>query len=188
MRDFMKLLRTLHIYVSMFGLLILLFFAVTGFTLNHAEWFGTPVSREVTGKLDPALLKEPDKLAVAEELRRQFHLAGLVADFSISDDSCSVEFRRPGGSAHAQISRDTGEANVTIDDDGAVAVLNALHQGRDSGAGWSLLIDVTAWLMVFVSISGMALLFTLPKRRKVGLWAMVVGGVICVAAYFLFVP
>ncbi len=188
MRDFMKLLRTLHIYTSMFGLLILLFFAITGFTLNHADWFGKPVSREITGKLDPAILKEPDKLAVAEAIRRQFHVSGLVADFTVSDDSCSVEFRRPGGSAHALIDRETGEAHVTLDDDGAVALLNALHQGRDSGAGWSLLIDIVAWLMVFVSISGLVLLFSLPKRRGLGLIAMVVGLAICVAVYWICVP
>ncbi len=190
MRDFMKLLRTLHIYVSMFGLLILFFFALTGFTLNHAEWFGLdqPISRLLTGRVEPQLLKEPDKLAVVEEIRRQFHVAGLVSDFLVSDETCSIEFRRPGGSAQATIDRQTGDISVTLDSYGPLAVLNDLHMGRDSGEGWSLLIDITAWLMVFVSVTGMALLFTLPKRRTIGLWAMVIGGAICVAAYFLFVP
>jgi len=32
-------MRWLHIYSSMLGLLALLFFAVTGVTLNHADWF-----------------------------------------------------------------------------------------------------------------------------------------------------
>ena len=30
--------RTVHIYISMFVLLIFLFFALTGITLNHPEW------------------------------------------------------------------------------------------------------------------------------------------------------
>ncbi len=32
--------RTLHIYVSMALLLLMLFFAFTGITLNHPDWFG----------------------------------------------------------------------------------------------------------------------------------------------------
>jgi hypothetical protein len=50
--------RWLHTYVSLLGFLALLFFAVTGFTLNHAELFhpGAPQVRETQGRLDPALL------------------------------------------------------------------------------------------------------------------------------------
>ena len=37
------IMRWLHIYLSMFGLAALLFFAVTGVTLNHPDWvFGGP--------------------------------------------------------------------------------------------------------------------------------------------------
>lgn len=51
--------RWLHTYVSLLGFLALLFFAVTGFTLNHAELFhpGRPQVRETQGRLDPALLR-----------------------------------------------------------------------------------------------------------------------------------
>jgi hypothetical protein len=52
------LLRWLHTYVSMLGFLALLFFAVTGLTLNHPEWFydGQAEVREMQGRLEPELL------------------------------------------------------------------------------------------------------------------------------------
>ena len=53
-----SLFRWLHTYVSLLGFLALLFFAVTGFTLNHADWFysGEAAIREMQGRIDPALL------------------------------------------------------------------------------------------------------------------------------------
>src|SRR6516225_7108854 len=36
---FAKLMLWLHIYLSMFGLVTVLFFSVTGITLNHPDWF-----------------------------------------------------------------------------------------------------------------------------------------------------
>ncbi len=36
----MKLLRLLHLYLSMLGFVLMAFFAVTGFMLNHQDYFG----------------------------------------------------------------------------------------------------------------------------------------------------
>lgn len=189
MRDMFKLIRTLHIYVSMFSLLLLLFFAITGFTLNHASWFGLdqPISKENTGQMDVKLLSDPDKFTITEELRRQLSIPGLVSLYDVAEDSCTVDFKRPGGSAHVTIDRATGTIEATIDSYGPMAVLHDLHMGRDAGTGWSLVVDVAAWLMVFVSISGMILLFQLPKRKGLGLALFTIGGVLSVAAYLVLV-
>ena len=42
---FAKLMRWLHIYLSMFGLAAVLFFSVTGITLNHPDWAFGQVER-----------------------------------------------------------------------------------------------------------------------------------------------
>src|SRR6516165_9441532 len=42
---FAKLMRWLHIYLSMFGLATVLFFSVTGITLNHPDWVFGQVER-----------------------------------------------------------------------------------------------------------------------------------------------
>ncbi|NLY02023.1 MAG: hypothetical protein GXY83_38560 [Rhodopirellula sp.] len=51
-------MRWVHIYLSMFGFLAILFFAVTGLTLNHPDWFSMGVERvdRLEGLIDPALL------------------------------------------------------------------------------------------------------------------------------------
>ncbi len=44
----------LHIYLSMFGLAAVLFFSVTGLTLNHPDWFfaGAERSAQAEGRVD----------------------------------------------------------------------------------------------------------------------------------------
>ncbi len=51
---FAKLILWLHIYVSMFGLAAVLFFSVTGITLNHPDWFIGEAERQVQaeGQID----------------------------------------------------------------------------------------------------------------------------------------
>ena len=57
-RSFWGTVRWLHIYLSALGFLALLFFGVTGFTLNHPQWFYDEAEdvHELQGNLDPALL------------------------------------------------------------------------------------------------------------------------------------
>src|SRR3954451_1917577 len=47
-------MRWLHIYLSMFGLAAVLFFSVTGITLNHPDWFFGESGRRVKseGRMD----------------------------------------------------------------------------------------------------------------------------------------
>ena len=47
-------MRWLHIYLSMFGLAAVLFFSVTGITLNHPDWAFGQVERrrEAKGQVD----------------------------------------------------------------------------------------------------------------------------------------
>ena len=71
---------------------------------------------------------------------------------------------------------------------GFAAVMNDLHKGRDSGHAWSVVIDVSAIFMTFVSISGIMLLCFLQKRRFSGFVASAVGAVLCYGVYLIWVP
>ena len=71
---------------------------------------------------------------------------------------------------------------------GWVAVLNDLHKGRDSGRGWSVVIDVSAVLLTLVSLTGLLLLFFVYKRRVSGLILAAAGGVVCWLAWVRYVP
>ena len=63
--------RWLHIYLSMVSFAIILFFAATGLTLNHPDWFaGHEQVARYKGAIPAALLHppaggQPDKLAIA---------------------------------------------------------------------------------------------------------------------------
>src|SRR4051794_2876788 len=54
---FAALMLWLHIYLSMFGLAAVLFFSITGLTLNHPDWFaGAERSVEAEGRVAPEWL------------------------------------------------------------------------------------------------------------------------------------
>ena len=186
--------RGLHLYLSMLSFLVVLFFAATGLTLNHADWFdGQQVERKVTGTVPAAWVNTPDtaavkKLQIVERLRRQYRVQGYVSEFRMEDDQCAVSFKGPGYSADAFLNRHDGTFKLTEQRQGLVAVLNDLHKGRDSGAGWSWLLDVSAGFLALVSLSGLVMLFFLKNKRATGLLVAVLGGAICYLVYALWVP
>jgi hypothetical protein len=186
--------RWLHVYLSMISFLVVLFFAVTGITLNHAEWFdGRQVEKKFTGAIPLTWVNMPDtaqikKLDIVELLRNKYGIKGYVSDFVIQENECSLSFKGPGYSADAFISRDDGKFQLSELRLGLVAVLNDLHKGRDSGKGWGWLIDVSAGLLTLVSLSGLAMLLFLRKKRLNGLLLVIVGGVICYLIYLMLVP
>jgi hypothetical protein len=181
--------RWLHIYLSMVSFAILFFFAVTGLTLNHTEWFAAQ-QRTVqrTGTVDVKWTKGAAKLEIVEYLRRAAVVKGALNDFRVDDSQCSVSFKGPGYAADVSIDRDSGKYELTETRMGFAVIVNDLHKGRDSGQAWKWLIDISAVLMTFVSISGMALIFFLARRRVSGLICLGAGAAMCYAAYVIFVP
>nr|WP_294995836.1 PepSY-associated TM helix domain-containing protein [uncultured Sediminibacterium sp.] len=187
--------RWLHIYLSMFSFVIVLFFSVTGITLNHLEWFDESVEREnkVQGTIpaswvnmsDTALIK---KMEVVELLRKQYGIKGYVSDFMIQDDQCMVSFRGPGYSADAFINREDGAMQLTEMKLGVIALFNDLHKGRDSGNAWKWVIDLSAAFLIIVSLSGLVMLFFLKKKRVNGLLIALIGGLICYLIYKIWIP
>lgn len=181
--------RWLHVYLSMVSFVILFFFAVTGLTLNHPQWFaGQQRTTQVKGALNAAWLKgDPARLEIVEYLRARHKLSGSVADFRADDAQLSLAFKGPGYEATVFADRSTGAYDLTETRMGLAAVLNDLHKGRDSGAAWGLLIDICAVLMTLVSASGIVLLLFLQKRRFSGLAAGIVGGALCILVYAVWV-
>jgi uncharacterized protein len=183
--------RWLHIYLSMASFAVLFFFAVTGITLNHPEWFGNHErTTRVTGSLDVGLLKgdPPDKLAVVEHLRTVNGVKSALSDFRVDAGQLGVSFKGPGYTADTFIDRASGKYELTETRMGLVAVMNDLHKGRDTGTAWVLLIDVSAFLMALLSATGLVLLFFLPKRLKAGLIVAAVGAAACYLVYVIWVP
>lgn len=186
--------RWIHIYLSMISFISLLFFAVTGLTLNHTEWFeDVQVTSNFKGQINASWISPGDssnvaKLEVVEYLRKQHHISGGVGEFAIDEDQCTISFNGPGYTADVFINRADGNYEVSETKTGIWGIMNDLHKGRDAGKGWGWLIDVSAILMVVVSLSGLMMLFFLKKKRMAGTLMIILGGLAVWLVYWLLVP
>src|SRR3954466_5386329 len=183
--------RTIHIYVSMLGLLAVIFFSVTGIMLNHEEWFGFEAPRidHRTGTLPAAMTAEPDKLAIVEKLRKDFGATGFMDSFEIEEDRLHVVFKSPGRRTEATLQRADGQAEVELETHGFGGRLAELHRGTDAGAGWRWwVIDGTAVVLLITAMTGLMLWCLVPKWRPIGLAALAVCVAICGIVYLALVP
>lgn len=163
---------------------ILFFFAATGITLNHPDWFGDwQKTTQFRGSMPTG-----SQLQMVEHLRNTHGIRGALSDFRTDDAQHSISFKGPGYTADAFIDRATGKYELTETRMGWVAVINDLHKGRDTGKSWSAIIDISAALMCLVSLSGLILIFFLSKKRASGLYAAAIGAVLCYAVYVIWVP
>jgi uncharacterized protein len=205
---FAKLMRWLHIYLSMFSLAVVLFFSVTGITLNHPDWFydAAQGQRSADGDLDlrwlrpgnqpegsPATLavdttNQVAKLEIVEHLRAVHAIRGALTDFRVDETECLVSFKGPGYAADAFVDRESGHYRVNESYHGLVAIINDLHKGRDTGTVWSVVIDISAVLMTVVSLTGLVLLFYLKLRRVTGVIVALAATVIVILLYRFGVP
>jgi hypothetical protein len=169
---------------------ILFFFAATGLTLNHQDWFaGQQHTVEAKGKLDAAWLgKDVQKLQIVEQLRKVHGIKAALGDFRVDDSQLSISFKGPGYTADIFVDRGAGTYDLTETRMGFGAVINDLHKGRDAGRAWGWLIDVVAVFMTLVAISGLSLIFFLAKWRRSGLILLGAGAAVCYALYVIFVP
>lgn len=186
--------RWLHIYLSMVSFAVVLFFSATGLTLNHPDWFAKQSRTiEAHGAIAAKMLHTndadgADKLGIVEYLRAHDHVTGAVSDFRVDDSQVSVSFKAPGYTADAFVDRETGKYDLTVVKSGFVAVMNDLHKGRDAGKVWAAVIDVSAVLLVLVSLTGLVLIWFVYKRRMSGLILAAVGTLVVVMLYKMFVP
>ncbi|MCW8331734.1 PepSY-associated TM helix domain-containing protein [Photobacterium sp. SDRW27] len=197
--------RRLHIYISMALLLVVLFFSVTGITLNRPEFFVTsePTVDEVAIQLPNALIASgsrefvPDEEQLVAFLTEQAEISGKPSDVEIFTEvengellegEISLNYKGPGFNASVFIDLTTQEAVVEKSHYGVIAVLNDLHKGRNSGEVWKWFIDITALLMVFFVLTGVCLLFPKKKTFSTSLKWTAVGSLATLLIFIFAVP
>ena len=89
-----------------------------------------------------------------------------VSDHLVSGDKGTLSYRNPGYSADVSFSVSKGTYDLTVDQQGWVAVLNDLHKGRDAGSAWKWTIDVAAGVLVLIAASGLVLQLVVKLRRR----------------------
>ncbi len=188
------LIRWLHIYASLLGLMTVIFFGVTGLTLNHPQWFdsGYQAVREESGSMDRSLIGaadvEPQKLEIVEFIRSKHGVRTAVRDFQFDEYQINVSFAGPGYTSDISIDRETSEYQFSELRLGLTAIINDLHKGRDTGVVWSMVIDISAVLLVFISISGVLLLIWLKRLWRSGLLTIIGGTILFSLLTWLSVP
>ncbi|MCE2794534.1 MAG: PepSY-associated TM helix domain-containing protein [Planctomyces sp.] len=191
--------RWLHIYLSLMSFGAILFFSITGLTLNHPDWFFSESTKSVEGTVPREWLHlqqpppenrdesdyghEVDRLAVVEFLRGEHGLSGRMTEFLSFQDECEVTFQGPGYAATARIRRDDGTYSISVISNDLVSMLNDLHKGRHTGAEWSVVIDISAIISALVAITGLILVFFLKLHRKLRL-SLAVAGILLILWMF----
>ena len=188
-------MRWLHTYSAMLVLLLLLFFAITGITLNHPELSSSAgkTSQQLQLELPEQL---PDLLVLPEDqqqaaialyvdwLKQEQQLkGGYNLNFSPEDEVLEIDFKRPAGYAAVVIDLSARTAEVDTEFGGYLALANDLHKGRYAGSSWKWLIDITAVFCLIFALSGFYLLWRQPNRRDFGNATAVAGVVLALVAY-----
>lgn len=174
--DFYRQSRTLHAWLSAFAFLVLMFFALTGLLLNHPEWFATkPEAHELSLQLSAAQLAELKTLdnpadQLLQLVRAETALVGRLKSTEILDDEVMIRLASPTGTTDISLFTGTGEVLVSTEKASTVSLLNELHRGKDVGALWRWLIDVSAVIILLLSLAGYVLFFSLKARKATSLW------------------
>jgi hypothetical protein len=189
-RRLLKWSRLAHVYLTLFGLVLILGFAITGFMLNHESWFlpTEPWTRQAEGMMPANLLHPVDRLGVVETLRNDFGAAGAVSSFREDDDGLEVELVRPGMRVVASVRLADGQTTVQFETRGWAGILMDLHKGKSAGWAWGWVIDGVCVLLLAVAATGLVLWWSLRGRGKWGAVVLLCGTALAVAVYYWLVP
>lgn len=174
--DFYRQARALHAWLSAFAFLVLMFFALTGLLLNHPEWFNANKQLE---EVQIQLL--PDQLAAVQSLenptdqllqmiRAENAVVGRLKSSEMLDDEVMIRLESPAGHTDIQVLMSSGNIVVATEQATTVGMLNDLHRGKEVGSGWRWLIDVSAVVILLLSLAGYVLFFSLKTRKATSLW------------------
>lgn len=173
-----KQARTWHWISGAVCLIGMLLFSVTGITLNHAA--DIPAAPTIT---EQSLVLPTPLLVSLQEAPTEGTTHGLPRDiqsyirdeFGVSVGGRRVEWTaydayvalpRPGGDAWLSVDRESGDVIYEVTTRGAVAYLNDLHKGRNTGTAWSWFIDIFSVASILFCLTGLWLLQIHAGKRR----------------------
>ena len=169
-RDFYRHSRYVHGWLSAFAFLTLLFFSVTGLLLNHPEWFEPAKTEQTTQLILPeSILKsikqqENPSDTILNYVRQQQNVVGRYQSSEVMDNEVMIRLESPAGATDIWVMVDTGETEITQKPASTVSMLNDLHRGKNSGLAWSWLIDISAIIVIALSLVGYILFLSIKTR------------------------
>lgn len=169
-RDFYRHARYVHGWLSAFAFLVLVFFSVTGLLLNNPTWFESSSDEQTTTVQLPSNVVETAKKqenpsdVILTYLRSKQDLVGRYQSSEVMDNEVMIRLQSPAGSTDLLIMLDNGEAEITQKAASTVSLLNDLHKGKNTSTAWSWLIDITAILIMTLSVAGYILFLSIKPR------------------------
>ncbi len=176
--DFYRYSRHVHAWLSAFAFLSLIFFAGTGLFLNNTDWFASEpeeVSLQVTVPTDvlaQAKTVENPAPLLLEAIRKASPqtLSGAFKSSDLIDNELDMRLDGAKGHTDITIALDSGLTEITIKPESVLDTLKNLHKGKNVGTVWKLIIDISAIIILILSIAGYILFFSLRKRKAISLW------------------
>jgi hypothetical protein len=176
---------------ALFSLLI--FFSVTGITLNHLDWVSSTKDPKLwQGEVDQIVLQNFTPPANDSLLRWMQNKHSLVTASNIEWDEDAQEvlldYPYPAGYAYVIVNVSNGQYSIDYQIGSFWQTVNDLHKGRHAGQSWSWLIDISAVFMVLFSITGLIILWQNRPKRRVGITLTLLGTGTPILIFFLLVP
>lgn len=169
-RDFYRHARYVHGWLSAFAFLVLIFFSITGLFLNHPNWFEPAKTEESTKITLPTPILESIKQqespsnTILDYVRQNQSVVGRYQSSEVIDNEVMIHLESPAGATDIWVTLDNGQAEITQKPASTISLINDLHRGKNSGTAWSLLIDISAILIVALSLAGFILFLSIKTR------------------------
>lgn len=188
-------MRTIHIYTAMPVLLLMVFFAVTGFLLNHPDWEGSAESEQLVLR-PPAWTADVDDwpvsylshgLRLLHWLDQEHGIRGMQFELEWDDYDQLLVMSLDGPAANRVVEFFTEEGEIHIDTRqlDTLATLNNLHRAKHTGAVWLWISDISAVAMLLFCLSGLWLACVNRLNRLSSLGWMSLGSTLFVIAVYL---
>lgn len=199
--QFLRWLRTTHLYLGLWGAILGLLFGFTGILMNHRSVMKIPVERHVQSSAQLALpnpmFQDPQQMAEwlqkqvkvesvsPPSARRQEARKVLWGEMEVMQpERWNVSIHTPSHSISAEYIVGNRFIKVERFDATPLGLLTRLHTGTGVNVFWILLADSIAGSMILLSLSGLLLWTQLHTVRTLGV--LTACGALCGLLGFLW--
>ena len=192
---FYRLVRDLHLYLGLFSSPFVLVFAISVFFLVHT-WLPkfaaeTSITRVVSGLPLPGDLQTLSGRPLIDALKPALEKADVHGEVGflqhmVKEEKLIIPVTVPGRQTIVTISIPSRGATIVTRETGLADAMATLHRSPGEHApairmnwfymkAWRWLADTTAYLILFISVSGIYLWYVLRAERRVGLILLFAG-------------
>ena len=169
---FYRFSRMWHAYLSAAAFIVLIFFSFSGILLNHPEWLNSgkvatpaPVTVNLSLKtLEETLAGDLPGPALARIIEDEARVIGAFKAADISKFDVTLRYTGVKGDTLVFIDRETGLAEIEVEPASLASIIHNLHRGKEAGAVWKAIIDISAVIILAMSLVGFVLFLSLRLR------------------------